>query len=198
MDGEPVSETLDPGLVAAVSAVVDERGWSRATTGRIAEAAGVNRTTLYRKGYSAERLLAEAASAVAVQFRRATLEPLAAPGSAHDRLLALLDVLYDLADEHLGLVAGLYDGAALFFHLSSAGVDTNGITRFEYTEPFARLLADGLVDGTLTCDEPGADAEVLFNTAGWTYVHLRRSHGWPVKRARAQVTRIATAAFLPS
>ena len=70
------------------------------------------------------------------------------------------------------------------------------LTRFEYTDPFERLLTDGNIDGTLASGDPRVDAELIFNTAGWTYVHLRRSHEWDPGTARPAVTRITLGSFL--
>jgi hypothetical protein len=64
------------------------------------------------------------------------------------------------------------------------------VSRLEYTEPFDRLLRDGKRDGTLASADPRGDAELIFNTAGWTYIHLRRSHRWKQKRVREAVRRI--------
>jgi len=191
-----VAETLNDDLFNAVSTVIDEHGWPGVTAELIARAAGINRTTLYRNGYTRERLLTEAAARIASEFRVATLGPLTGPGTARDRMLKLLDTLYDLADQHLGLMAGLYDGPTAIFHLHLD--DSAILTRFEYTDPFARLLTDGNTDGTLTSADPNVDAELIFNTAGWTYIHFRRSHGWPAGKARPAVTRITLGAFEPA
>ena len=193
-----MSTTTNDELIDAVNTVVEERGLAGTTAELVAAAAGINRTTLYRKGFTRERLLAEAAAASARDFEAATLAPLTAAGSAHDRMLLLLDALYELADQHLGLLAGLYDGPSAIFHLGLDADDPTVLTRFEYTAPFERLLTDGNTDGTLTSDDPRIDAELIFNTAGWTYVHFRRSHGWTAETARPAVTRITLGAFLPS
>lgn len=190
-----VDVNTTPQLLRAVDDVVDVHGWTGATAERIAEAAGVNRTTLYRNGHSSATLLAAAVSTAAEEFRRSAVEPLATAGSARHRMGELLEVLYDLADQHLGLLAGLYDGSSVLFHLQENPDGLQAVTRFEYTEPFSRLLSDGRLDGSLTCENPDEDAELIFNTAGWTYIHLRRSHGWPDERVRRQVTRVTLAAF---
>ena len=109
----------------------------------------------------------------------------------------LLDALYQLADDHLALLAGLFDGPTAMFHLGGTADDAPILTRLEYTEPFERLLRDGNHDGTLLSDRPRQDAELIFNTAGWTYIHLRRSHQWSAHRARVAVTQVATAFITP-
>lgn len=187
--------TVSPELVAAVEVALEEHGWGGATAELIAEAAGINRVTLYRRGLTRERLLAAAALAAAEEFRAAALPCLTAPGSARERLDLLLVALYDLADRHLALLAGLYDGPTALFHIGLDGDDPTSITRLEYTEPFQRLLRDGQSDGTLRSNAPPEDAELIFNTAGWTYIHLRRSHQWAPRRARIAVNRLALCAF---
>jgi len=192
-----VAATTNRELLEAVNSVVDERGWAGTTAELVAQAAGVNRTTLYRKGFTRERLLAEAAAASAQEFEAAALAPLTAPGSAKDRMLLLLEALYELADQHLGLLAGLYDGPTAIFHMGLDSADTTVLTRFEYTKPFERLLIDGNGDGTLSSQDPKQDSELIFNTAGWTYIHFRRSHDWSQQTARQAVTRVTLGAFQP-
>lgn len=187
--------SISPGLRDAVDAVVDEHGWGGTTAELIASAAQVNRTTLYRHGFTRERLLVEAAVAAAADFRTATIGPLTAAGSAGQRMELLLDALYDLADDHLGLLAGLYDGPTAMFHLAIAESDAALVTRFEYTDPFERLLLDGNIDGTLHSTDPRTDAELIFNSAGWTYIHFRRSHQWESTITRAAVTRLVLGSF---
>lgn len=66
------------------------------------------------------------------------------------------------------------------------------LTRDVFTEPFERLLRDGLSEGVIaTLDDPAETATVLFNLVGWTYIHLRSGHGWPADRARTAALRVA-------
>lgn len=191
----------DDQLVAAVESALEHHGWHGITAEHIAAAAGINRVTLYRRGHTTQSLLLAAAAAAAAEFRRHALDAIVTDGTARQRLETLLDTLYDLADRHLPLLAGLYDGPTAIFHLGGDPTDDNDndndiVTRFEYTEPFERLLRDGNTDGTLHSADPHLDADLLFNTAGWTYIHLRRSHRWPPDTARAAVTRITTSAVI--
>lgn len=174
-------------LRAAVERALDHRGLGAVTLEHIAAEAGVSRVTLYRRGHTREALLAEVALAASIEFRDAALPALTHHGTGAERLDLLIEALLDQADRHLALVSGLYDGPTAIFHL---GIEDRGaLTRFEYTEPFERIIADGVADGTLTSADPTEDAEVLFNLIGWTYVHLRRSHGWSPARARPAVKR---------
>ncbi len=180
-------------LVDAAEAVLERRGWHGLTAELIAQEAGINRVTLYRNGHNAASLVAAAASASADEFREGVLPALADGGTAEHRLTLLLEALFDVADRHLALLALLYDGPTAVFHLSGGGMAATTVTRFEYTEPFERVLRDGLADGTLASTDPARDAELIFNAAGWTYVHLRRSHGHTRGRARSDIHRLVGA-----
>ncbi len=182
-----MTATASTELLASVERALEEHGMDSVTLEHIAAEAGVNRVTLYRQGHTREALLTATALHAASEFRDAALPALTHSGTGAARLDLLLDALFDLADRHLALLAGLYDGPTAIFHL--AVEDHRVLTRLEYTEPFARILTDGVRDGTLTSDDPAEDAEILFNLVGWTYIHLRRSHGWSTKRARAGIRR---------
>ena len=174
-------------ILRAIETAVEKHGFATATLEDMATAMGLNRVTLYRRGYTREQLLVEVTTAAVEEFKAASLPALTGKGTAATRLRLLLDALCDLSDRHLALVAALYDGPTVAFHLSLD--DHEVLTRFEYTKPFERIIIDGLEDGTLQSDDPAEDAELLFNLVGWTYVHLRRSHGWSVERARAALFR---------
>ena len=63
-----------------------------------------------------------------------------------------------------------------------------------FGDPFARLLEDGIADGSLA--PPGGDpteaAKLLFSTVCWAYVHLRGHHRWLAGRARNGLCRLIT------
>jgi AcrR family transcriptional regulator len=178
-------------LVEAAESVLEQHGWHGLTLELIAEAAGINRVTLYRRGHNAGSLIAAAATSASQELRDGAWRALADAGSARERLVLLLDALFDVADRHPALLAMLYDGPTAVFHLSASSDAAS--TGFEFTEPFERILRDGLADGTLHSDDPAHDAELIFNAAGWTYVHMRRSHGHPPERARQDVHRLVGA-----
>jgi hypothetical protein len=56
-----------------------------------------------------------------------------------------------------------------------------------FAEPLERLLRDGAADGSLRDVPPTLTATVLFNTAGWGYIHLRAAHHWDSTTARDAV-----------
>lgn len=178
-----------PDLVEAAESVLERHGWHAMTSELIAEAAGINRVTLYRRGYNASSLIAAAATSASNEFKDEAWRALSDAGSARGRLALLLDALFDVADRHLALLAMLYDGPTAVFHLSPAGSDAAS-TRFEFAEPFERILRDGLADGTLHSNDPAHDAELIFDVAGWSYVHMRRSHGQPPGQARRDMHRL--------
>ncbi len=172
-------------LLDAIGRVVDTYGWAGATGERIADAAGINRTTLYRKGLTRERLIDHAITAVADTTHSAMMKSVVASGTAADRLAHMLKAVFDIADRNLGLLAGLFDGPTAVLHLSG----DSPTAHFEYVEPIERLLRDGHHDGTLESIDPQRDAELIFNMALWTYVHLRRTHLQASAEIRESVTR---------
>ncbi len=174
-------------LLSSVESAIGEHGFDAVTFEQIAEEAGLNRVTLYRRGHTRESLLTEVAAVAAAEFREACLPALTHPGTAPERLYLLSEALFDLADRHLALLAGLFDGPTAIFHLTVD--DHQVLTRLEYSDPFQRILSDGAAEGSMDSDAPGEDAEVLFNLLGWTYIHLRRSHGWEPERAREATRR---------
>ena len=174
-------------LVEAIGRVVDTYGWAGATAERIADAAGINRTTLYRKGLTKERLLDAAITVAAESFLAEMMEPMLQNGTARERLEAVLEAVCRTMEQNLGLLAGLFDGPTTVFHLDGA-LPT---TRFEYVQPLERLLRDGAVDGTLVSSDPEGDAELMFNALVWTYVHLRRTHLQQAKTVTPAVIRLA-------
>lgn len=173
---------IEPELVDATRRVVDEVGMERATVERIARAAGVSRVTLHRRGIRRGALMQALIDQVAESYRRCMVPALVAGGTGAERLEAALRALCDAAEPHLATLCGLYDAHAAIFHQVTA--DGATITRLDYVAPLQRLLIDGVTDGSLrSVDDVAEWSEVLFNSVAWTYIHLRRSHGWSPERA---------------
>ena len=61
----------------------------------------------------------------------------------------------------------------------------------------AAALRDGAADGSLRVVDARETATVLFNLAGWMYVHMRTGHGWPPDRAAKGVLDIALNGLAP-
>ena len=165
----------DVRLLAAAQRVLEDAGWQGLTIEAVAEAAGLSRVTAWRLGASREALVAALLQDLAVDYRDAMWPVLVGPGDARQRLDRALDALFDVIDTHLPLLRA----SDQVFHRAKA-------TRINFNEPFERLFQDGALDGTLTAPggEPGAAADLLFNTVCWSYVHLRGRHHWPAQRAR--------------
>lgn len=181
--GVPSQVRVGSELVDATAAAIERWGLTETTLERVAEQAGISRATLYRRGVTREQLIAALAQRAAETFRTALWPALAGPGSAAQRLRAALEALCATADEHLHLLAGMFLAHGEVFH--KPGPDALLVDVF--AEPFDRLLRDGQLDGTLRTVPPTLTATVLFNTVGWGYVHLRASHHWEPRPARASV-----------
>jgi AcrR family transcriptional regulator len=180
--------TDDQHLLRAARDVFATHGYGAATLEAIAEAAGVSRVTLHRRGFTKERLLAGLAEAATVDYRDAMWPALTAAGSGADRLQRALVSLCASAERNLAVLIALQAHTDVIFHEEA---DTERLTRSVFTEPLERLLRDGAADGTLRPVDPQESATVLFNLVGWTYVHLRHGHRWAPDRARAAVLDVA-------
>jgi AcrR family transcriptional regulator len=185
--------TLEPALVGATAAAVSRWGLTQVTVERIAAEAGLSRATLHRRGLTREVLVAALAQRVAEQFRAAQWPALTGQGSAAERLQAALEATFAVADEHLQLLAGMFLAQGELFHQPGP----HALTVDTFADPFERLLRDGAVDGSLRQVDPALAATVLFNSAGWGYIHLRASHHWPPEQARSAVTDLVLGGLLP-
>src|SRR5947208_16201452 len=92
---------VDEELRRATIAVLRERGWDGLTLGRVAEAAGRARSTLWRQGLSREALIAALTGELASDFRDTMYPILTAGGTGRERLVRGLETLCDLLDRHL-------------------------------------------------------------------------------------------------
>jgi AcrR family transcriptional regulator len=166
-------------LRKATIKVLRERGWEGLTLERVAQAAGLARSTLWRQGLTREVLVAALVGELASDFRDAMYPVLTSDGTGRERLERGLDALCELIDRHLPLLLATDEA----FHQ-----DTGPGQPPDYLYPFIQFLREGAEDGSLA---PGDDlvvaADVLFNTVVWPYVHLRGRHKWPAKRARGLV-----------
>lgn len=176
-------EVIDPLLVDATEAAIARWGLTEVTLERIAEAAGMSRATIYRRKVTRDRLVGALTARAAETYRAAIWPALTGRGSAADRLRAALEAICVTADRHLDLLAGMFLVHGEVFH--QPGPDALVIDVF--AEPFERILRDGATDGSLRELPPAVTATVLFNTAGWGYVHLRASHRWDSETARRSV-----------
>jgi AcrR family transcriptional regulator len=176
-------QVVDQRLLDATVRVLAAYGWDGLSLDRVADAAGLSRVTVWRQGATKETLVAALLDELATDFRASMWPVLTAPGSGRDRLEAGLRALCEVADRHLPLLLASDHVFHRGFQQAATGTAVN------FTEPFARFAAEGLADGTLypLCDDPWELGEVAFNTACWSYVHLRGRHEWSSGVARDRV-----------
>lgn len=187
----------DQALLGAAMRTLEEHGPAGLTAERVAAEAGVSRVTLHRRGWTRQTLLAALAEAAESRYREQMWPIILAPGSASERLRQALERLCDLAEENLSLLLALdAEANAAVFHDRSD--DEEAMTRTPFTEPLERLLRDGVVDGSLRPVDAVEMATVLFNMVGWTYVHLRSGHRWPIGRAKAATLEPVLAGLEPA
>lgn len=178
---------IDQELLNAARSVLTSFGVEKATLERIAAEAGLSRVTLHRRGLTKELLLEALTEQAVDDFQHALWPALTATGSGRERLEHALTALCEVADANLGIVTALGSRTDAVFHEDGDGALTRGL----FTDPFARLLADGAADGTLRECDPAETATVLFNLVGWTYIHLRARHRWSAERARYATLELA-------
>lgn len=189
MSTETPSELLDAGR-----RVLARHGYHGATAERIAEEAGISRVTLHRRGVTKDSILAELTEIALQRYREALWPALTSPGSGAERLRVALEALCAQTEENMELLIALRSRADAVFHDDQ---ESEALTRSVFTEPFERLLRDGIQDGTLRDVDVTETATVLFNLVGWTYIHLRTGHRWNPERARIRLLEIALEGVLP-
>jgi AcrR family transcriptional regulator len=178
-----MTTTVDDALLDATRRTLAEHGYAGATLERIAQAAGLSRVTLHRRGIGKDALLAELTARATEDYRRALWPALTGEGTGAERLGQALAALCERAEAQLPLLVALRAQSDAIFHTT----DEEPLTRTVFTEPLERILRDGASDGTLRVDDPVAQATLLFNLVGQTYVHLRTGHRWAPERARHAV-----------
>ena len=175
-------------LVDGARRVLGAGGWQRATMQRIADAAGISRMTLHRRGVTKDAVLAAVARRLEEDYRHALWPTLTGPGSGRERLERALAAECAVAEDNLGLLGALAEAEReVVFH-----GEPGGLTRSVFAEPLTRLLRDGAADGSLRAlEDPAETATVMFNMVGFAYRHLRAGHGWAPERARGGVISLA-------
>jgi hypothetical protein len=123
---------------------------------------------------------------------RASLWPvLTSSDRAADRLDEALMILCATCERHSGVMTAMFGVPAR--HLPGRPGRT---TSLEFIEPFTKLLTDGLADGSLVTDDPHQDATLMANSVAWTYLHMRRAHGWDDMVAARRTVTMVTAGFV--
>jgi AcrR family transcriptional regulator len=187
------ARAIDRTLLDATEALLVERGLDGVSLERVAARVGRSRVTLWRQGVTKELLLTGLLQSLSDDFRGAFVPALNAPMSGRERLASSIDVLFEIADRHLDLLAVSDE---VFHWAAERCVFPAGSEGFLW--PFIGALRLGGVDGSLRyVGRTEEAADVLFNTACWGYVHLRKRHGWPRERARSQISALLVAGLTP-
>ncbi|MEO6317784.1 MAG: TetR/AcrR family transcriptional regulator [Acidimicrobiales bacterium] len=185
---------IDKGIVDAAQALVVGAGLSSLTIDRLAAASGTSRMTLHRRGIKRTNVVDALVQRAGEAYVAALWPALTAPGTGAERLAMALDAICATADDNLALFSGLFGEPDSPFH-RTGGHDEDRETADLFVDPLARLLRDGALDGTIAAaPDVGETAAVLFNLAGWGYIHLRHAQGWSAARARPAVIAFALAA----
>jgi AcrR family transcriptional regulator len=164
-------------------------GWQGATLERIADASGVSRMTLHRRGFGRDEILALLASEYEHDFREMLLPALDSGGTALERLHRSLCAVCDVTERHLSFLGGLDDEAdTRLFHEREGDVRS----RPGYVDAMERLLAEGIRDGSIRSVPIADTATLLVNAADRTYRHLRIAHGWSPARSRSELLTLLT------
>lgn len=191
LDDRP--STLDPSLVDAAASLLDEGGLAMLTLTAIAERAGVSRVTVHRRGVNLDEYVVAVLGRASDDLRESLWPVMTSADRAADRLAAALAILCEVCERHSGIMVAMFGVPArpLPHHPGRT-------TSLEFIEPFAKLVTDGLADGSVVCDDPLRDATLTANTVAWSYLHMRRAHGWTADEAAARVVPLATAHLAPS
>jgi AcrR family transcriptional regulator len=175
---------MDEALLDATADVLTRHGFEGVTLERVAEAAELSRVTLWRRGVTTEVLVTGLLQRLADDYQAEFWASLDAMGTGRERLGLCLNALFAVADRHLDLLAV----SDQVFHWAAERCRFPKASK-GFLTPFVAALRAGAADGTLTLTGSLEDAaDVVFNTACWGYVHLRRRHAWSKGRARRQVT----------
>jgi AcrR family transcriptional regulator len=189
------SPVLDEAILAATAQVLAEHGWHDFTLERVAQAAGVSRVTLYRRGVTKDVLLDALVVGAAQAWQAALWPAMTGQGDGAARLRRAMRAACAVVEEHLRLLAGLSTLPDPIFHLD--GEESGHSTREIYITPFRRLIQDGQADGSVY---PHLDAEqtatLLFNVITRTYLHMRVGHGWVPGHAASSLLDLITPGLL--
>ncbi|MSO96577.1 MAG: TetR/AcrR family transcriptional regulator [Thermoleophilia bacterium] len=188
-------ETTEERVIEGARRAIAAGGWQSATLTRIAQEAGVSRTTLHRRGLGRDEIFALLARAYEDEFRTALWPAVTGRGTGAQRLEAMLVAVCEVTENHLSFLVALDEESDReFFHESDGEVRS----REGYIDPIERLLADGIADGSVRPVEVEETATVLVNVIDRTYRHLRRAYAWDAARARAVLIDLVLRGLLPT
>lgn len=180
-------------------ALLAEEGLAGLSVASLARRLGASRMTLHRNSITRERVIELLSLRAADEYQRVVWPTLVSRGTGRDRLEHAMRGTCQVADLWRHLLVGLFAGDGGIFHepdrTTGEERDRALATRAVFVEPLARLLRDGILDGTIG-ELPDVDetATVLFNQVGWTYLALRVGQRWSPGRAEDAVVTFALAA----
>ncbi len=175
-------------MLDAVARILERDGLSGLSISAVANEARLSRVTLHRRGASLDDFIVAVLRRASDDLQRSLWPVLTAGDDGRTRLGAALRVLCEVCERHAGVMAAMYGVVA-----RPIPGRPGRTTSLEFIEPFERLLRDGQLDGSLTSAYPRDDATLIANSVAWTYLHMRRAHGWPVEKATTKVIALATA-----
>lgn len=178
---------LEPDRLERLRDRLKDRDWREVTTEELAEAAGLSRMTLHRRGIAKEVVLGQLGRLLERDYRDAIFPALTASAPAGERLRRALGALCEVNERYLGLLDALGRASAFVFHDEGEGAV---MTRSAFTSAVRRILEDGVSEGTMKVGDPEETATLLFNATGWTYRHMRLGHRWAPDRVRAQLVHL--------
>ncbi len=163
-------------------------GYERTTVEDLATAIGVSRVTLHRHGIGKSEVLQVLGERATREYQDAMWPMLTSSAPADERLGRAIDVVLAQAERHLALLVALGSQSDGVFHEDESAPGAPTETRSVFVEPLQRIIDDAVREGTVVDD--GSLATVVFNTVGWSYIHLRTGHRWSCERAAASVRRL--------
>jgi AcrR family transcriptional regulator len=181
-----VASSLDPAVLTLIRKRLATRDWRSVTVAELAEAAGLSRMTLHRRGITKEQVLAQLGARLEAEYREAMFAALTASGSARERLREALCAICTVDERYLGVLGALAGGLETVFH-EDGEQDEPVLTRAAFTDGLRRLLEDGAQDGSIAVADPVQTATLVFNAVGHTYRHMRTGHRWAAEVARERV-----------
>ncbi len=188
-------ESTEQRVIEGARRAIAAGGWQSATLTRIADEAGLSRTTLHRRGLGREEIFALLARDYEEAFRAALWPAVTGRGTGAVRLEEMLTAVCEVTEDHLAFLAALDEESdRRFFHES----DDEVRSREGYINPIERLLADGIGDGSIRRVDVEETATVLVNAVDRTYRHLRRAHDWDPARSRRVLIELVLRGLLPA
>ncbi len=179
-------------LLDAVARILGREGVPGLSLSAVAEEAGLSRVTLHRRGTTVDDLVVGVLARASDDLRASLWPVLVASGDASTRLRHGLGVLCAAVERHAAVMTAFY---------AQPPRDIPGqpgrTTSFEFIELFERLLRDGEIDGSLKVGDPVSQAALVANAVCWTYLHMRRAHGWAPDTTADLVIDLATTHLAP-